>query len=173
MLLVRFGRATYRLRIMKRLGLALAALLVLAGSASAADYKVGALEVAQPWSRATPRGAKVASGYLTIRNTGTTADRLTGATFALSGRVEIHEMKLDGDVMKMRQLDGLEIKPGATVELKPGSFHLMFTGLTQPLAKGDRVKGTLVFDKAGPVEIEYAVEAIGGTPSAHGAGRGH
>ena len=158
---------------MQRFGFVLAAFLLLAGSASAADYKVGALEVAQPWSRATPRGAKVASGYVTIRNTGTSADRLTGATFALSPRTEIHEMKMDGGVMKMRQLEALEIKPGATVELKPGSFHLMFTGLTQPLAKGDRVKGTLVFEKAGAVEIDYAVEAIGGTPSGHGAGHGH
>jgi copper(I)-binding protein len=154
---------------------AVAALLMLAlpGSAAAADYKVGALEVAQPWSRATPRGAKVASGYVTIRNTGNGADRLTGATFALSGRAEIHEMKMDGGVMKMRQVEGLEIKPGATLELKPGSLHLMFTGLTQPLAKGDRVKGTLVFEKAGSVDIEYAVEAIGATPAAHGASHGH
>ena len=148
--------------------------LALAASASAADYKVGALEVAQPWSRATPRGAKVASGYLAIRNAGTTPDRLVGATFALSGGAEIHEMSTEGGVMKMRALKGgLELKPGATVELKPGAQHLMFTGLTRQLAQGDRVKGTLVFEKAGALEIEYAVEAIGATPAHKGAGHGH
>ena len=145
-----------------------AALLLLAGGAGASDYKVGAIEVAQPWSRATPKGAKVASGYVKIRNAGTAADRLVGATFALSGGAEIHEMSTERGVMKMRAVTGgLELKPGATVELKPGSYHLMFTGLTRALAKGDRVKGTLVFEKAGTLEIEYAVEAIG-APAGHG-----
>jgi hypothetical protein len=77
---------------------------------------------------------------------------------------------MDQGVMKMRGLkDGLEIKPGATVELKPGSYHLMFLDLTRALAKGDRVKGTLTFEKAGAVEVEYVVEAIGATPPQHGA----
>jgi copper(I)-binding protein len=146
-----------------------ATLLLLAGSASASDYKVGTLEVAQPWSRATPKGAKVASGYVKIRNTGTAPDRLVSATFALSGSAEIHEMSTEGGVMKMRAVKGgLELKPGTTVELKPGSYHLMFTGLTRELAKGDRIKGTLVFEKAGQLEIEYAVEAIGAAPAGHG-----
>jgi copper(I)-binding protein len=76
-------------------------------------------------------------------------------------------------VMKMREIKALEIKPGTTVELKPGAHHLMFIGLTGPLAKGDRVKGTLAFENAGSVEIEYAVEAIGGAPAGHGARDGH
>jgi periplasmic copper chaperone A len=148
------------------------ALLLFASGAAAEDYRIGALEIAQPWSRATPRGAAVASGYVSIRNTGATPDRLVGGTFALAPRVEIHEMSMDQGVMKMRELKGgVEIRPGAAIELKPGSYHLMFVNLTRPLAKGDRVKGTLVFEKAGPVEIEYAVEAIGAAPS-HGA-RGH
>jgi copper(I)-binding protein len=154
---------------MTRAGFVVATLLLLAGSASASDYKVGALEVAQPWSRATPKGAKVASGYVKIRNTGTAPDRLVSATFAQSAGTEIHEMSTEGGVMKMRALKGgLEIKPGTTMELKPGSYHLMFTGLTRELARGDRIKGTLVFEKAGPLEVEYAVEAIGATPAGHG-----
>jgi copper(I)-binding protein len=159
---------------MKRTGFAVAtALLALASGAWAESYKIAALEIAQPWSRATPKGAKVASGYVTIRNSGATPDRLLGGTFALSGRVEIHEMSMDQGVMKMRELKGgLEIRPAATLELKPGSYHLMFTNLIRPLAHGDRVKGTLVFEKAGPVDIEYAVEAIGAVPS-HGHGSGH
>jgi copper(I)-binding protein len=154
---------------MTRAGFVLATLLALVAGASASDYKIGTLEVAQPWSRATPKGAKVASGYVKIRNTGTAPDRLVSATFAQSAGVEIHEMSSEGGVMKMRAVKGgLELKPGGTVELKPGSYHLMFTGLTRELAKGDRVKGTLVFEKAGPLEVEYAVEAIGATPAGHG-----
>jgi periplasmic copper chaperone A len=154
---------------MMKLTKLVAALLLLGGSAWATDYKVGTLEVAQPWSRATPKGAKVASGYLKIRNTGTAPDRLVGATFAQSAGAEIHEMSTDGGVMKMRAIKGgLELKPGATIELKPGSYHLMFVGLTRELAKGERVKGTLVFEKAGSLEVEYAVEAIGAAPAGHG-----
>jgi copper(I)-binding protein len=103
--------------------LALAIALVLgAGGASAHDYKVGNLEIDRPWSRATPKGAKVASGYVKITNSGSTPDRLIGGTFAPSRVVELHEMSVERGVMKMRELKGgLEIKPGATVELKPGS----------------------------------------------------
>lgn len=150
--------------------LALAIALVLgAGGASAYDYKVGNLEIDRPWSRATPKGAKVASGYLKITNGGSTPDRLVGGTFASSRAVELHEMSVERGVMKMRELkEGLEIKPGATVELKPGSYHLMFTDLSRALAKGERVKGTLMFEQAGTVEVEYTVEAIGATPKQHG-----
>jgi copper(I)-binding protein len=150
------------------------ALALMTGGALAYDYKLADLEIDQPWSRATPKGAKIASGYVKITNTGSTPDRLVGGTFALAGRFEIHEMSIERGVMKMRALkDGLEIKPGATVELKPGSYHLMFTDLTRALAKGDRVKGTLTFEKAGTVEVEYQVEAIGAASAQHGGHAGH
>ncbi|MBX9826764.1 MAG: copper chaperone PCu(A)C [Xanthobacteraceae bacterium] len=143
------------------------------GAASAHDYKVGSLEIQHPWSRATPRGASVAGGYLKIVNKGTAPDRLVGGSTEAAPKFEIHEMSMEGGVMKMRMLPkGLEIKPGQTVEFKPGSYHLMFVGITTPLEQGKRVKGTLEFEKAGKVEVEYAVEAIGGTPKGHGGG-GH
>lgn len=146
------------------------ALLAVAPTAKAHDFKVGGLGIDHPWSRATPKGAKVASGYLKITNTGSGPDRLVGGTFGPARGVEIHEMSMDRGVMKMRELkNGLEIAPGATVELKPGALHLMFTDLARPLAKGERIKGTLAFEKAGTVEVEYSVEAIGGAP----AGGGH
>src|SRR5258707_15133134 len=85
--------------------------------ARAEDYKIGNLQISQPWTRATPKGAAVAGGYLKITNTGTTPDRLLGGSTALAKRFEIHEMSMDGGVMKMRELkDGLDIAPGATVE---------------------------------------------------------
>jgi copper(I)-binding protein len=143
---------------------------LIATAASAHDYKIGSLEIHHPWSRATPKGAAVAAGYMTITNKGTQSDRLVGGSTPAAGKFEIHEMAMDNGVMKMRPLPkGLEVKPGQTVELKPGSFHLMFVGLKAPLEKGTRVKGTLVFEKAGKVDVEYAVEAIGATPAAdHG-----
>ena len=140
----------------------LAVLLALAGTASAHEYKLGALEIKHPWARATPKGATVAGGYLRVINTGTTPDRLVGGSVVAAGKFEIHEMKMVNGVMQMRPVSaGIEIKPGETVELKPGSFHLMFVDLKAPFEQGKRVKGTLVFEKAGTVEVEYAVEAIG------------
>jgi copper(I)-binding protein len=155
-----------------------AAVLALAASAAPAqdhkiDYKAGFLEISHPWTRATPKGASVAGGYLKITNKGTAADRLVGATSAVAPRVEIHEMAMTGGMMRMRALPkGLEIKPGETVEFKPGSYHIMFMNLKQPLEKGQRIKGTLVFEKAGPIEVEYAVEAVGAQMPDMGA-RGH
>jgi copper(I)-binding protein len=146
----------------------LAALLlaVLATAAQAHEYKLGALEIKHPWTRATPKNAPVAGGYLKITNTGTTPDRLTGGSAEVAQKFEVHDMSMDGGVMKMRELkEGLEIPPGATVELKPGSYHIMMMNLSRPLAKGDKVKGSLTFEKAGKVDIEFAVEAMGGSPA--------
>lgn len=135
---------------------------VIASAAFGEPYRVGALEIQLSWCRATPKGATVAGCYLQIRNTGTVPDRLVGGSFAIARRVEIHEVSMDRGVMKMREVkNGLEIEPGETVELNPGGNHLMFTGLTQPVEQDKPIRGTLVFEKAGTVEIEYAVKAIG------------
>ena len=156
---------------MIRTTLLLAAALALAAPAALAhDYKAGAIVINHPWTRATPPGAKVASGYFKLTNTGAAPDRLVAVTAAPAGRVEIHEMSNDNGVMRMRPLkNGIAVAPGATVELKPESFHLMMLDLKQPLVKGERVKGTLTFEKAGPVEVEFLVEALGGPPPAAGA----
>jgi copper(I)-binding protein len=146
---------------------AIAALLV-ASSAVAHEYKLGSLLIDHPWSRATPKGASVAGGYMKITNTGTTPDRLVGGATEVARRFEIHEMSMDGGVMKMRELaNGLEIPAGKTVELKPGSYHVMLQNLSRQLTKGERVKASLTFEKAGKVEIEFAVEAVGGAPKEH------
>ena len=148
-----------------RLASVTVALAFLASAALAHDFKVGPLAIDHPWSRATPKGANVAGGYLKITNSGTTPDRLVGGGVEVARRFEIHEMSMDGGVMRMRELkDGLEIPAGKTVELKPGSYHIMMMNLSRPLTKGDRVKGSLTFEKAGKVDIEFAVEAIGGAP---------
>lgn len=142
------------------------ALALVASTAVAHDYKIGALQIAHPWARATPKGAAVGGGYFKITNTGSTPDRLVSGTSEISGRFEVHEMSMDNGVMKMRQLkDGIEIKPGETVEFKPGGYHVMMLDLKGPIKEGERVKGTLVFEKAGKVDVEYAVVPVGGSPS--------
>lgn len=135
-------------------------------------YKVGDLVVVSPWTRATPGGAKIAGGYLKITNNGASTDRLTGATSASADRAEIHEMSMTDGVMKMRPLaDGLIIKPGETVELKPGGFHMMFMDIKQPLKQGDTLKATLTFEKAGKLDVSFSVQALGAgagaAPAAH------
>jgi copper(I)-binding protein len=153
---------------MKRMMMFALAALLWSGAACAHDYKIGQLSIAHPWTRATPKGARVAGGYLTITNMGNTADKLIGGTFELAGRLEIHQMRMDGGVMTMRPLDGgLELKPNAQVELKPGSLHFMFVDLKRPLEQGQRIKATLIFEKAGTIEVEFVVEAMGATPSHH------
>ena len=123
---------------------------------------LGALAIEAPWTRATPAGARVAGGFMTITNTGKEPDRLIGGSFPLAGRFEVHEMAVANGVMTMRELaKGLEIAPGAKVEFKPGGFHLMFMDLKAQVREGQPIKGTLVFEKAGTVEIEYRVAPIG------------
>jgi periplasmic copper chaperone A len=144
------------------------ALALAAPAARAEDYKAGAIVIAHPWARATPGGASTAAGYFKLTNTGTTPDRLVAATSEVANAADIHEMSMVQGVMQMRPLkDGITLKPGESVELKPGGEHVMMTGLKQPLKKGDQVKGTLVFEKAGKVDIVYDVQAVGGpAPSA-------
>lgn len=131
--------------------------------------KLGALTIEAPWTRATPAGAKVGGGFMKITNSGTEADRLVGGTLPQAGRFEVHEMAVTNGVMTMRPLEkGLEIKPGQTVELKPGSFHVMFMELKEPLAQGKPARGTLKFEKAGTIEVDYLVAPVGAAnPGTH------
>ena len=143
----------------------IAAAALVASPALAQDYKVGSLEISQPWTRATAPTAKAGGGFLTIINKGTTPDRLVSVRSTTSAKVEIHEMKMDGNVMRMRELDkGLEIPPGATIELKPGGYHIMFMDLKAPFAKDTKIPVTLVFEKAGSIDVELPVQAIGAQP---------
>ena len=141
-------------------------------------YTLGSLKIERPWTRATPRSAPVAGGYLKITNNGAVADRLVGGSFDLAARVEVHEMSDVGGMMRMRELPlGLEIAPGASVELRPGGYHLMFMDLKQGIVAGQNVKGALVFEKAGRIEVEFDAAPLGASAPAaehqHGHGHGH
>ncbi len=136
--------------------------------AFAHDYTVGALKIGHPWSRATPPGAKVGGGYLSVENTGPESDKLVAIEGNIAGPIEMHEMATNNGVMTMRALPaGIEIKPGATVTFAPGGYHVMFMNLKEPFKQGEMVKATLVFEKAGKVPVEFKVEAAGAKMEEH------
>jgi periplasmic copper chaperone A len=148
---------------------ALAVLGLLALPAQADDVMAGALKVSAAWARATPKGASVGGGYLTVTNTGTAPDTFIGGTTAIAGRFELHEMKMDNGIMKMRPVSGgIEIKPGQSITLGPGGFHVMLVGLKQQLKEGEHFKATLEFAKAGKVDVDFTVEGLG---AMHGGGK--
>jgi copper(I)-binding protein len=121
--------------------------------------KVGDLTLTALWARATPGGAKVAGGFVRITN--------------IAGRFEVHEMAVTDGIMKMRPVEGgLEIKPGQTMELKPGSYHVMFMDIKSPFKEGEKVKATLQFEKAGKVDVTFAVQGVGAGAGAP-AHKGH
>jgi periplasmic copper chaperone A len=141
--------------------------------AQAAEYDVGSIHIAQPWARATPKGATTGAGYMTITNKGTTPDRVNCVSSDASAQCQIHTMTMDGGVMKMRPVEGgLEIKPGETLTLKPAGIHVMFLDLKHPLDQGNTVKVTLKFDKAGTVDVDYPIAAIGASAPPGTAGEG-
>ena len=151
-------------------GLAAIFALVMVAPASAEDVKAGDLVISQTWTRATPNGAKIGGGYLTIENKGSTPDRLVGGSGEVAGKIEVHEMAMDNGVMKMRPLDKpLAIEPGNSVKLAPGGYHLMMMDLKSPLKQGDKVPLTLSFEKAGKVQVTLDVQAVG-APGPAGAG---
>ena len=150
----------------------LLASLLAAPPSRADEVKAGDLVISQAWSRATPGGAKVGGGFLTIENKGTAPDRLIGGTSDVASKVEVHEMSMNNGVMTMRPLEkGLTIDPGRTVKLAPGGYHLMLMNLKNPLKQGDKLAIGLEFEKAGKVQVSFDVQAVG-APGPAGSGTG-
>jgi copper(I)-binding protein len=136
--------------------------LLCAAPARAQEVKAGDLVITQAWTRATPNGAKIGGGFLTIENKGSTPDRLIGGSTDAASKIEVHEMAMKDGVMTMRPLDnGLTIDPGKTVKLAPGGYHLMMFDLKNPLKQGETVPVTLKFEKAGEVKVSLAVQGVG------------
>ncbi|WP_417580397.1 copper chaperone PCu(A)C [Pelagibacterium sp.] len=135
---------------------------------------LGDLELTSAFTRATLPNAPVGGGYVAITNTGDQADRLVSAESSFSPDVQIHEMAVVDDVMKMQQLpEGLEIPAGETVTLAPGGLHLMFMNISEPFVEGQTVPVTLTFERAGAIEIELAVQAFGASTTSHSEHEGH
>jgi periplasmic copper chaperone A len=155
-------------------GFVLAALLagIVATSARAEDVKAGDLVITQAWTRATPGGARIGGGFLTIENKGSAPDKLIGASADGAGKVEVHEMATTDGIMKMRPVEGgLAIEPGKTVKLAPGGYHLMMMDLKSPLKQGDKLPLTLQFEKAGKVAVTLDVQGVGAAaPGSDGGG---
>jgi len=135
-----------------------AAVLTLASAfAHAHSFKLGEIEIGHPYARPTVASQPMGGGYLSLDNKGRD-DKLLSATAAVSASVELHSMSMEGDVMRMRQIDGIALPAGTKVELKPGGYHLMFVSLKVPLKAGDKFPMKLKFEKAGEVEVTVSVE---------------
>lgn len=134
-----------------------------------APITIGDIAITGPFTRATLPNAPVGGGFLTLTNNGASDDRLVSVSSPIARDAQIHEMAMEGDVMKMRQLvDGLVIPAGQSVVLEPGGYHIMFMGLTQALVEGETVPVTLTFEKAGTITIDLSVgTAAADAPSGH------
>lgn len=147
--------------LLNRLTLFCATLLV-SLSVGAHDDQSGDLTVDHPWIRATAPGAPVGGGFLEIHNQGNSADVLLGGQADFAQKVTVHRTTMEDGVMKMRKVtDGLEIPAGGSVMLSPGSYHLMFMGLSSRLVEGERVTVTLDFQRAGSIDVEFEVDSPG------------
>jgi copper(I)-binding protein len=139
------------------------ALAAICASAGAHEYSSKGITVAHPWARATPGGAKVGSLYLEIKAQRGKGDKLVGVRSAVAGSAEIHNHIMEQGIAKMRRVDGIAVPGGKSVILRPSGYHIMLVDLKQPLAEGDMAKVTLVFEKAGEIEVDASVEPMGAT----------
>ena len=129
------------------------------------DFKVGDIEIDHPWSRPTPPAARVAGGYVTLTNTGAESDRLIEVTSPIANRVEIHRSVIENGVASMRPIDGIELEPGTNVDFETERLHFMFIEPDRPLRDGDRFPATLVFERAGGVDVQFMVQMRASAPA--------
>lgn len=133
--------------------------LVIGIAANAHEYKVGDLSIEHPWARPTVPGQPAGGAYLNIENKGKQTDTLLGASSAAFKSVEIHTMSMDGNVMKMREVGSIDIKPEEKITMQPGNgYHIMLIGLSKQLKAGDKIPLTLTFAKAGKVDVVLSVD---------------
>ena len=144
-------------------GLAIAGTVLVARAHS---YKVGAIDIGHPYARATAPGQPHGGAYLRIENHGGD-DKLVSVHAAVSQSVQLHEMKMEGDVMRMREVDMVPVPAGKAVMLQPGGMHIMLIGLKAPLKVGDSFPMTLKFEKAGEVKVDVKVQAADAGPALH------
>ncbi|WP_375665197.1 copper chaperone PCu(A)C [Bartonella sp. TT121SHDZB] len=132
--------------------------------ADAQQYQLGDIEILNPWTRETPKDAKVGSGYLYIINHSNTPDRLVSISTNGAKTTEIHSMAVVNDIMKMEKMhNGIEIPGNGEITLKPGGDHIMFLGLSQPFKLGDKISAKLTFEKAGTIHVDFSVNAMKAT----------
>ncbi|HTN65183.1 MAG TPA: copper chaperone PCu(A)C [Burkholderiaceae bacterium] len=146
------------------------ALLAFSAAVSAQNYQAGTLHVDHPYARATVPGQPSGAAYMTLENRGKDGDRLLAAASPVAQKTEIHTMSMDGNVMKMRQVAGIDLAPASKVVMKPGDgYHIMLLGLKQQLKAGDTLPLTLTFEKAGKLEVSVPVQEVKRAPMMHGS----
>jgi copper(I)-binding protein len=148
-------------RNVRYVALALALAVGAAQAQAPAVVQAGALSILEPWSRATPGGARVGVGYLVIDNRSAAPDRLLAAESDVSATAQVHETVNEAGVVRMKPVDAVVIAPNGRLELKPGGYHLMLSGLKRPLREGERFAAALVFEKAGRVAVTFTVRGMG------------
>jgi periplasmic copper chaperone A len=141
----------------------LVAAMLAAGFAfgAAAQQSPSTIAVTNVWARATPPGAKTGAVYVTVKNSGKAADKLVSISTPVAGEAQLHTTTTEKGVMKMRPLTAIDVKPGASVTLKPGGMHVMLMDLKQPLKEGTSFPVVLDFEKAGRVETMAKVQKVG------------
>jgi len=150
-----------------KLCLAICAVFGVTLSASALAQNVtqtistSAIKIEHAYTRATMPGQQVAGGFMKIENKGGPSDQLLSASSPVAGEVQLHEMSMEGNVMKMRQVKDIAVPAGGAVELKPGGLHLMFVNIKAPFSTGETVPVKLTFAKAGEVEVKMPVNVMG------------
>lgn len=131
----------------------------------------GDIDIQNPWARASAGPAKAGAAFLDIKNSGE-ADRVTGASADVAEVVELHTHIRDGDVMKMRRVDAIDVPANGMAHLKPGGLHVMFMGLKAPLKEGESFPLTLTFENAGDITVDVEVKEPGAMDAMHGEGHG-
>lgn len=139
-----------------------------AGYVLAQNAKVGSLQIENAYTRSTVPGQMAAGGFMKVENKGS-VDLLVSASSPVAGEVQLHEMSMEGNVMKMRQVKDIPVPAGGAIELKPGGMHLMFMNIKSPLVAGETIPVKLKFAKAGEVEVKFPVNAMG----SHGGAMKH
>jgi copper(I)-binding protein len=137
--------------------------------AAAHEYVLGALEIVHPWARASSGSAKNGAAYLDIVSHAETADRLIAASSPMAASAELHMHASENGIMKMRPIEAVEIAPGQHIVLRPGSFHIMLSGLTGPLVEGESFPLVLTFEQAGQIEVSVTIASVATMHSMHGA----
>lgn len=134
-------------------------------AAQSHQHSQSTLEVHHAWAAPTPGGVDVSAGYLTISNHTQAQDRLVSASSPRAARIEVHEMSMDGGVMRMRPMEALVIPAGGEVALSPGGAHLMFYGVREPFVQGQTIPVRLTFANAGAVDVTLTVQRA--APATH------
>lgn len=147
---------------------AAAAALACALALAAGQAVAGNIAVSQAFARPTVPGQPTGGAYISIENKGKVADTLKSVSSAVAKSTEVHTMKMDGDVMKMREVGSIDIKPSEKISMQPGDgYHIMLMGLNKPLKVGDHFPMTLDFAKAGKINVDVTVEAPGDKTAGH------